>query len=112
VQAFPGPGGKWQVSNRGGTEPLWRDDGRELFYLSLDRQVMAVPVGTEGNFEIGAPVPLFTAPVSGNLFTRNRYVVTGDGQRFLLVSPMESGSIPAVTVVVNWVEAVRPDADQ
>jgi dipeptidyl aminopeptidase/acylaminoacyl peptidase len=109
VQAFPGPGGKWQVSNRGGTEPAWREDGKELYYLSLDRQLMAVEVGTEGDFEVGVPVPLFTAPISANIFTRNRYVSTGDGQKFLFVSPMESASVPATTVVVNWLDAVRPE---
>jgi hypothetical protein len=112
VQAFPGPGGKWQISNRGGTEPLWRADGKELYYLSLDRQLMAVEVGTEGEFEVGVPVPLFTAPVSSDIFTQSRYVASGDGQRFLCVSPMESGSVPATTVVVNWVDAVLPDRDR
>ena len=36
VQPFPGPGGKWQISTAGGTEPRWRRDGRELFYLASD----------------------------------------------------------------------------
>ena len=44
VQAFPGPGGKYQVSRDGGGFPVWRADGKELFYIAPDATLMAVPV--------------------------------------------------------------------
>jgi Tol biopolymer transport system component len=44
VQSFPKLTGKWQVSTDGGTQPRWRHDGKELFYLALDQQLMAVTV--------------------------------------------------------------------
>ena len=54
VQSFPEHGGKWQISNGGGEQPLWRRDGRELFYLSGDRKLMAVEVKGDANkFEAG-----------------------------------------------------------
>lgn len=59
VTSFPTPHGKWQVSVGGGEQPRWRGDGRELFYLSTDSRVMAVPVTTGANFDSGRPVALF-----------------------------------------------------
>ena len=47
VVPFPGPGGKWQVSSDGGSQPRWRRDGTELFYLARDRRLMSVPI-TQG----------------------------------------------------------------
>ena len=62
VRPFPGPGGQWQVSNAGGTQPRWRSDGTELFYVTPDGRLMAVPIaaGADGQaLEAGAPMPLF-----------------------------------------------------
>jgi hypothetical protein len=54
VQTFPISDRQWTVSTAGGYEPRWRGDGRELYYLSLDRKLMAVPVGA-GPLPFGAP---------------------------------------------------------
>src|SRR5262245_13778191 len=59
VQSFPVGGGKRQVSTGGGSGPLWRRDGRELFYYAADGKLMAAPVRSGESFEVGAPVPLF-----------------------------------------------------
>jgi Tol biopolymer transport system component len=101
VQAFPGPGGKWQISTAGGGEPQWGPDGSELFYRSPERQMMRVEVQTGEAFEAGIPEPLFAAslrPITIN----NRYLVSPDGQRFLLLSSLVQDSTPPTTVVVNW----------
>ena len=55
VQPFPAAGGKWQISTNGGENPKWRRDGKELFYLGLDRRLMAVEVKTAPTFEAGLP---------------------------------------------------------
>jgi serine/threonine protein kinase len=102
VRPLEGSWGKWQVSNSGGTEPQWRGDGRELFYLALDGKMMAVDVAAGGEFQAGVPEPLFDAPVRQNSNIRNRYVASADGQRFLLASPIADRSAAAFTVVVNW----------
>src|SRR5205814_1046544 len=59
VQTFPASGGKWPVSTKGGGDPRFRRDGKELFYISSDRKMMAVEVKTGGAFEPGIPKALF-----------------------------------------------------
>lgn len=105
VQAFPGPGAKSQVSRDGGSHPVWRADGRELFYLAADGTMMAVPVGAARSFDAGLPRALFKANVWA--LARNQvYAVTKDGQRFLVTTTTQkaSGAAP-LTVVLNWTAA-------
>jgi Tol biopolymer transport system component/predicted Ser/Thr protein kinase len=100
VQSFPTLTGKWQVSTDGGTQPKWRRDGKELFYLARDRKLMAVTIKAGGTFEADAPRPLFETRLEvGDL--RQTYAVSADGNRFLLNAPIET-SAPPLTVVLNW----------
>jgi Tol biopolymer transport system component len=99
--------GKWMVSKDGGTVPLWRHDGKELFYLSsLGGTAMAVDVSTSGVFQAGVPKTLFKVP-AGVLF----WDVTSDGKRFLMASPSgtsEAGPPPRkFAVVLNWQAALK-----
>ncbi len=107
VQAFPGPGGKFQVSRDGGSHPVWRGDGKELFYLGADRTMMAVPIAATRSFDAGAPQVLF--PTNASTLTPNQaYAVTRDGQRFLVnARPPQSSSVSPLTVVVNWTAAIQ-----
>ncbi len=61
VRPYPDPGGRWQVSLDGGTEPRWSPTGREIFYRSGDR-MMAAAVKTQGGFEVGSRTQLFEGP--------------------------------------------------
>ena len=109
VQTFPVSGAKWQVSTNGGGEPFWRRDGKELFYITPDRKLMAVQVDLSSTFSAGAPQPLFETRIGGPLGTDNRshYVASADGQRFLIeVAPEETASSP-LTVVLNWTAALK-----
>ncbi len=103
VQGFPKSGGKWQLSTTGGIRPRWRRDGRELFYLGLDRKLMAVEVKPTGaTFQAGQPHELFqTSAVNAPPHT-NVYSVTADGQRFLINSTPEAAAVAPITVVLNW----------
>jgi serine/threonine protein kinase len=102
VRTFPEQQGKWQVSNSGGTEPMWRRDGKELFYIGPENEIIAVEVKTDSaHFEAGISKPLFKAPITAAP-ARNRYVVSPDGQRFLMIVPLEQGKASPITVVVNW----------
>jgi Tol biopolymer transport system component len=68
VQAFPGPGGRLQLSSDGGAQARWRADGRELFYVALDGRLMAVPIGFGSSGETvepGTPIPLFSTTIGG-----------------------------------------------
>jgi eukaryotic-like serine/threonine-protein kinase len=106
VQSLP-PGspavGRWQISSNGGTAPRWRRDGKELFYLDLTRNVVAVPVTSDATFEAGRPKPLFQTRASGFL----PYDVTADGQRFLVNTAIEelAPSLPAV--ILDWTAGLK-----
>jgi Tol biopolymer transport system component/tRNA A-37 threonylcarbamoyl transferase component Bud32 len=103
VQTFPRHQGKWQVSTAGGSEPMWRGDGRELFYLSPGDGVMAVAVNTAaGQFQAGPPKLLFQAHLIPQGILRNTYAVSPDGQRFLLLEPATGGKSSPINVVLNW----------
>ena len=85
VQSFPRAEGKWQVSTTGGTEPSWRGDGKELFYIRGDN-LMAMSVRTDLQaFEFGVAKPLFEVQLETR--PRRRYQVAAKGQRFSLTSP-------------------------
>jgi Tol biopolymer transport system component/predicted Ser/Thr protein kinase len=104
VTSFPDLQGKWQVSNNGGTQPRWRRDGKELFYLAPDGKMMASPVTTGTRFDAGTPLPLFQAnareQVAGSELVM--YDVTRDGQRFLINTQMETTHSQSMMVVLNW----------
>jgi Tol biopolymer transport system component len=106
VRRFPGPSGKWQVSTEGGSEPQWGPDGREIFYLDTAQNLVSVTVEAGDTFRAGLPEPLFEARLFQRI-QRNRYVVSADGARFLMLTPLEEQSLPPTTVVVNWQEALR-----
>jgi len=102
VQTFPASGGKWQISNGGGSQPVWRGDGRELFFVSPGGTLQAVPVSIGGAFEPGIPKILFKRPFEIGGILRNRYTVSSDGQRFLLNAAREAGHSTPFSVVLNW----------
>jgi Tol biopolymer transport system component len=100
VTSFPSGTGRWQVSTDGGTFPVWRGDGKEIFYFGYDSQLHAVETipGREG-FEVGRSQTLFSARAMTPLFAP--YDVTPDGQRFLIALPLASQSSPLV-LVSDW----------
>ena len=108
VQPYPGPGGKWQISTDGGTEPQWNRNGRELFYRSGDK-MMAVDISTQSGFVAGKPKQLFEGHYAMNLLARADYDVSPDGQRFLMLKPTEQEqAAPAqINVVLNWTEELK-----
>ena len=106
VQTLSGPSGKWRISTEGGREPAWRKDGRELFYVGPARQIYSVKVEPGEAPHFSLPEKLFDAPdMITELNTRNRYVVTGDGQRFLIVARQGVARLGATTVVLDWLDA-------
>jgi eukaryotic-like serine/threonine-protein kinase len=101
VQTFPLSDRKWQVSTDGGYEPRWRGDGREIYYLSEDRKLMAVAVGAGPSFAV--PKILFQTRVpEGVTSRRTHYVPSRDGQRFLINTQSNDALPNPITVVFNW----------
>ena len=101
VQPFPEPaGGKWQVSGNGGTFPVWRPDGREIYYLTPSAELVAVSVNADSTFAVGKSTTLFRAP-SSIAVLGSPYEAAADGQRFLFAVP-PANAIPPMTMVLNW----------
>jgi Tol biopolymer transport system component len=102
VEGFPTPGGKRQISINGGTDPKWRRDGKELFYLRTDHQLMAVEVKSGSAFESDVPKALFeTQVLTAGVTFLSHYVVSNNGQRFLLAIQEEAKSEP-INIVFDW----------
>jgi Tol biopolymer transport system component len=107
VRAFPGPGGKWQISNGGGGGPQWRGDGRELFFrANRGTTLMAVTIDAGAAFQAGTPARLFEVSMTGGDPVRNRYVAAADGQRFLVNVPQDAAGLDVFNVVLNWTAEV------
>jgi Tol biopolymer transport system component len=97
------PRGKWQISTAGGELPRWSGDGKELFYHLRDGY-FAVEVKTDGKtFDAGIPKPLFAVPtVRSSASGGSPFVVTRDGQRFLVLQQVQIEGSEPLEVVVNW----------
>ena len=103
VQSFPSPSEKFQVSSGGGDFPVWRRDGKELFFVSSDNKMMAAEVKTAGGrFQAGVPKALFGTRLAelSDVHDGIPYDISRDG-RFLLVTPQWALGRP-MTVVINW----------
>ncbi|HET7453218.1 MAG TPA: hypothetical protein VFL12_10780, partial [Thermoanaerobaculia bacterium] len=109
VTPFPGPGGNWKISSAGGTEPTWRADGKELFYLGVDGRLMAVAVKEGPPFEAGAAEPLFQTHqreriASTDIFS---YDVFPDGQKFLVNTDFGETTSSPLNLVLHWAAEPR-----
>jgi Tol biopolymer transport system component len=112
VYVVPNPptGQVYKVSgNEGGSQPKWRQDGRELFYLAPDGTLMVASIQTTPAFRAAAPTALFK---TGLRVTPafDQYAVADNGQRFLLPVPVrEAGPSPqaSVNIVFNWFEELE-----
>jgi serine/threonine protein kinase len=100
VRPFPGPGGKLLVSASGGSTPVWRQDGKEIFYLGAGRELMAARVNQNGSvLGIDVARPLFQTHTESFL---PNYDVSADGRRFVIVTSTPQRLASPITVVVNW----------
>ncbi len=104
VAPFPGSGGNWKVSTDGGSEPRWRRDGKELYYLAPDGVLMAAAVRVSPTFDAESPKRLFAfrrrEPVATmDLFS---YDVSPDGQRFLVNTDAGDATTTPLTVALDW----------
>jgi serine/threonine protein kinase/Tol biopolymer transport system component len=110
VQPFPGPGGQWQISTGGGIEPRWRGDGKELFYIAPDSNLMAVPIQSAGQtLEAGTAVALFRARiVGGGLHVgKQQYAVAPDGRFLINVIADDEATASPIVIVTNWAHGLK-----
>ncbi len=107
VRPFPGPGGRWQISTRGGILPRWSGVGNEIFYeepLPLEAPpLMVVSIETSGGFRASKPRALFEFKFPDD------YDVTRDGKKFVMIEDMpEEWSFQGeLGLVLNWGEELK-----
>ncbi len=107
LSPFPAGGGKWQVSQGGGVQPIWNRDGRTLYYIAPGGKLMAVSIEEKGSaVEIGTPRMLFQTTLADAGPFGRAYSVTPDGKRFL-VEKQERGTAPPLTLVANWTSGLK-----
>jgi len=105
VTSFPGPGGKQQVSTNGGEDPVWRRDGKELFFLSQGKLMAAEVKANSTSLDVSNPQLLFDAHSGFGGFAH--YAVTRDGNRFIVATVGEGGTAP-MNLVANWTADLTP----
>ncbi len=101
VTAFPGPGGKWQISNGGGGPPAWSVDGKQLYYINGDK-LMSVPIRNLEDFQFGTPAAL---PLHVNEFAS--LGPPGPGERFPALKPLSGGQSHPQEVIFNWTGTLK-----
>jgi hypothetical protein len=105
VSPFLRPGGKRQISTNGGIKPRWRQDGKEIFYLSPDGRLMATEVRISGeSVEVGATHALFGGIPTGNGYG---YDISADGQRILATVGKDHKPSEPITLVQNWLAGLK-----
>jgi serine/threonine protein kinase/Tol biopolymer transport system component len=100
VTSFPNGNGRWQITREGGTFPVWRGDGKEVYYVGYDSHLYAVEVNSRtGEFEVGNSQSLFDLR---NVFALGApFDVAPDGKRFLVLTQPPASAQP-MTLVLNW----------
>jgi Tol biopolymer transport system component len=106
VYPYPGPGDRIQISNGGGGEPVWRRDGREIFYRR-GLEMMSVEVISESPLRFGTPKTLFNGSSFSSGGNRANYDVMPDGQHFLMVALDEPRPAMRLTATLNWFDSIR-----
>jgi Tol biopolymer transport system component len=110
IEPFHEPGkqdarsGKWKVSRNGGYYPRWRADGKELFFIGQQTEILSSMIEVSGGaLQAAAPVLLFVAPVTNGV----QWDVSRDGQRILIAGPLDRGNDTPITVVQNWEASLK-----
>jgi hypothetical protein len=105
VQPFGRIGDRQKISTNGGTQPRWRRNGQELFYVALDGELMAVAVSlsaaSDRRLPVGAQTRLFPSHVVIGGPPGEQYVPSIDGQRFL-INVMRERAVEPINVVLHW----------
>ena len=103
VVPFPGPGAAKQISLTGGTvSPMWRRDGKAIFYLDDNNNLMETEVAASANIvTIGKTQKLFKTKADTLPFQGSPYVVSRDGKRFMINTQAEENRAE-ITVITNW----------
>jgi eukaryotic-like serine/threonine-protein kinase len=105
VTSFPTPSARWQISSGGGAQPRWRGDEKELFYMSADGNMMAVPIEARPDFKAGNAQRLFFCELRSSRVDSFEYDVSADGQQFLINSTAGHPRSLPLTIAIGWQQA-------
>ena len=99
------------ISTEGGTYPIWGHSGREIFFRSKDRMMVA-PVETQPTFKAGTPRMLFRGgdylSMQGNYLMEGNYDVAPDGQHFIMIKEKESPASPnELSIILHWTDELK-----
>jgi serine/threonine protein kinase/Tol biopolymer transport system component len=111
VTAFPRPGQRWRISPRGGTDPQWRGDGRELYYIDGDSLLTAASVRSDAPFDVASSVALFRVVSGPVVAPGRRYAPAADGQHFVVLRDLRPEQT-RLSVRINWTLEVGSDPNQ
>ncbi len=112
VEAFPGPGERFQVSADGGTEPVWARGSGEIFFRHGDELRLVTTRLVEG-FEFEPPLTLFSLPLAhGDEADTRSYDVTADGTRILAIRTPEASVPRQIEIVTDWTSELARLAPQ
>jgi len=111
VRSFPDKGGKWQISNKGGTVPIWSPSGSELFYYSEDRRIMVVNCTAKGDSFLPDKPRIWSETQLADTGVQQNFDITPDGKRFVVLMPGEGlerqTSQSHVTFLLNFFDELR-----
>jgi len=98
-----------RISDKGGSLPRWRRDGKEIVFVAPRGMITAVPVNLGETLVAAAPQTLFrTCSASQTLRGKEQYFDIGpDGNRFLMACLAPEAKPRSTTVSVNWLAAVK-----
>lgn len=108
VRPFPDKGGKWQISNSGGAFAVWARNGRELFYRTMDHQIMVVSYTAKGESFVPDKPRLWSAARLADTAAFQNFDISPDGKRVLAMMPAEAARANNhVTFLLNFVDELR-----
>jgi hypothetical protein len=113
VRSFPVEAeGVWAISSDGGERPIWRGDGKELFYLTLDKKLMATEVQIGEAFKVGATRFLFQTHAQPRINTwglgkNKQYFASSDGRHFLVNTMIDKTDHGEIKVIINWISLLK-----
>jgi serine/threonine protein kinase len=109
LKTYPELEGKWQISNEGGSNPVWSPKGDEIYYISLQFKMMSVSIQSKPTLTIGNPKVLFDATnmVLPNS-PQNNYDISPDGEKFIIVlKNNQNKSQQNINVILNWEKELK-----
>ena len=102
VMPYPGLDGRFQISVKSGLQPVWRPDGKEIFYVDVEGTVMSVAIKSFQPFTASNPEALFLSQIIGTRGFFHEFDVSPDGKRFLINSRAEDAKEVRLVLVNNW----------